>query len=153
MFRPYFLGALLSLVLSPPLGAQDSVAHAIGTLRAHLFRVDPGAFEEADLLAPDYRGDLLNVDSPAILFLVGLDGAYKYDSTGSVRLTVIVDNRTLLDRIVRLRQFLYAKDGRIWVPFVAYGMMCDTFSIKATLLRSDRTEAALSRSIQFFCGE
>jgi hypothetical protein len=144
----------MSLGLSPRLHAQDSVANAITTLGAHLFRVDRGAFEEADLLAPDpTRGDLLNVDSPAILVAVGLGGAFKYDSTGSVRLTVTVDNKTLLDRVVRLRQFLYTKDGRIWVPFVVYGMLCDTFDIKATLLRSGRTVAELSRSIPFLCGD
>ena len=113
MFRSCLLGALCSLALSPRLPAQDSVATVITTLGAHLFRVDRGAFEEADLLAPNpNRGDLLNVDSPAILVVAGLGGAFKYDSTGSLRLTVTVDHKSVLDRAVPLRQFLYTKDGR-----------------------------------------
>ena len=134
--------------------AQDSTARGVAAIQVHLFHTDSGLFDAADLLDPQARPrQLLNVDSPAILILVGVEGAFSYDSLGSLQLSARLDDHAILQREVHLRSFLYSKDGRIWIPFVAYGTLCGQLTIRAQLLRGGHALGTLSKSLQFYCGE
>ncbi len=154
MLRRALIACAFSAIVVAVAPAQASVANKIVSLHVYRFHVDRAAFDTVNLLAPGADSiDLLNVDSPALLVLAALDGAFKYDSAGLVRLTVTVDNKPVTEHAVRLRQFLYSPQGKISVPFIVYGMLCGTYEIKAQIVRGGRNVDERAASIQFQCGD
>ncbi len=173
---PGFLRTLpiLGLLLTPPLAAQDTTAYRVASMRVFLFHETTGTIDTTDLVAPRDRGELFNTniggglahDSPsgAVAVFVQLTGPFHLDETGhlsppfaldttrTLQLVAQIDDRTVLQRAVRLRS-LFSEEHQVWVPFVVYGTGCGELKLTATLTRARQPEGTLVRAVTFQCGE
>ena len=173
---PGFLRTLpiLGLLLAPPLAAQDTTAYRVASMRVFLFQETTGTIDTTDLVAPRDRGELFNTNtggglahgspSGAVAVVVQLTGPFYLDETGhlsppfaldttrALQLVAQIDDRTVLQRAVRLRS-LFSEEHQVWVPFVVYGTGCGELKLTATLTRARQPEGILVRAVTFQCGD